>query len=74
MCRLLQQMRNLAIHLPKTEQEADQRLLRVLKIAVIEKEWPISTVKRMLISQLRNLEGFEENIWPEFLSSLNQKE
>lgn len=65
-------MRNLSIYLPKTEQEADERLLRVLKIAIEEKNWPIDTVKRMLQSQLRCSDNFEESIWPTFLSSINK--
>ena len=63
-------MKNIALLLPKTEAEADQRLLRVLKMAVEEKGWPLQTVRSMLLTQLRDLSDFDEKTWPFFLSTL----
>lgn len=63
-------MRDLSVYLPKTEAEADARLLRILKQAVEERGWSICLVKRMMLTQLRDLSEFDEKTWPLFLSSL----
>lgn len=67
-------MRDLSVYLPKTEAEADERLLRILKEAVEERGWSICLVKRMLMTQLRDMSEFDEKTWPLFLTtvSLNQ--
>jgi hypothetical protein len=63
-------MRDLSVYLPKTEAEADERLLRILKEAVEERGWSICLVKRMLMTQLRDMSEFDEKTWPLFLASL----
>jgi hypothetical protein len=71
---MLMYEKDLAKYLPKTEEEADERLLNVLKIAVEEKGWSLCVVKRMMLTQLRNLNNFEEKTWPLFLTMLSLNE
>jgi hypothetical protein len=67
-------MRDLSVYLPKTEAEADERLLRILKQAVEERGWSICLVKRMLMTQLRDMSEFDEKTWPSFLTMLSLNE
>jgi hypothetical protein len=67
-------MRDLSVYLPKTEAEADERLLRILKQAVEERGWSICLVKRMLMTQLRDMSEFDEKTWPLFLTMLSLNE
>jgi len=67
-------MRDLSVYLPKTEAEADERLLRILKQAVEERGWSICLVKRMLMTQLRDMNEFDEKTWPLFLTMLSLNE
>ncbi len=67
-------MRDLSVYLPKTEAEADERLLRILKEAVEERGWSICLVKRMLMTQLRDMSEFDEKTWPLFLTMLSLNE
>jgi hypothetical protein len=67
-------MRDLSVYLPKTEAEADERLLRILKEAVEERGWSICLVKRMLMTQLRDMSEFDEKTWPLFLTTVSLNE
>ena len=67
-------MRDLSLYLPKTEAEADERLLRILKEAVEERGWSICLVKRMLMTQLRDVSEFDEKTWPLFLTTVSLNE
>jgi hypothetical protein len=63
--------RSLFKHLPKTEEEADQRTIMEVKKCVEKEGLPISQANRMLKGYLRNKENFETAIWPEFISSIS---
>lgn len=67
-------MSDLSVYLPKTEAEADERLLRILKEAVEERGWSICLVKRMLMTQLRDMSEFDEKTWPLFLTTVSLNE
>lgn len=59
-------------HLPKTDFEADQRLINKVRKVVIEEGLPISQANRMLFGYIRNKKDFESVTWPNFVSSLQQ--
>ena len=52
--------------LPMDEQEADERLLIVVKHYVTEREMPIYVAKNVLRSNLRDMSCFEKQ-WEKFI-------
>lgn len=58
-------------HLPKTDEEVDQRVFNQVKKCVENEGLPIDQASRMLKGHLRNKNNFDEAIWPRFISSLS---
>jgi hypothetical protein len=52
--------------LPKTDSEADERLIMVVSNYVIEKEMPLSFAKKVLENNLRNKNEFAK-FWMQLL-------
>jgi hypothetical protein len=52
--------------LPKTDLEADERLIKVISNYVIEKEMPLSFAKNVLENNLRNKNDFGK-FWMQLL-------
>lgn len=52
--------------LPKTDSEADERLIKVISNYVLEKEMPLSFAKNLLENNLRNKNEFSK-FWIQLL-------
>lgn len=52
--------------LPKTDSEADERLIKVISNYVLEKEMPLSFAKNLLENNLRNKNEFAK-FWMQLL-------
>jgi hypothetical protein len=52
--------------LPKTDSEADERLIKVISNYVLEKEMPLSFAKNLLENNLRNKNEFAK-FWIQLL-------
>lgn len=57
---------NIETFLPKTDLEADERLIKVISNYVIEKEMPLSFAKNVLENNLRNKAEFAK-FWIQLL-------
>lgn len=57
---------NIETFLPKTDLEADERLIKVISNYVIEKEMPLSFAKKVLENNLRNKNEFGK-FWMQLL-------
>jgi hypothetical protein len=62
---------SLFIHLPKTDEEVDQRTINEVRKCVEKEGLTISQANRMLKGYLRNKKNFDEAIWPHFISTLS---
>lgn len=51
---------NVETFLPKTDSEADERLIKVISNYVLEKEMPLSFAKNLLENNLRNKAEFSK--------------
>jgi len=58
-------------HLPKTDEEADQRTINEVRKCIEKEGLPLGQANRMLKGYLRNKENFEEAIWPHFVSTIS---
>jgi hypothetical protein len=57
---------NVETFLPKTDAEADERLLKVISNYVLEKEMPLKFAKNVLENNLRDKSNFSK-IWFQIL-------
>jgi hypothetical protein len=62
---------SLFIHLPKTDEEVDQRTINEVRKCVEKEGLTISQANRMLKGYLRDKKNFDETIWPKFVSTLS---
>lgn len=57
---------NIETFLPKTDLEADERLIKVISNYIIEKEMPLSFARNVLENNLRNKNDFAK-FWIQLL-------
>lgn len=58
------------INLPKTDNEADEKLIEILKVYIIEKKMPVHTAARVLKYNLKDPLNFNLLQWQQFIQTL----
>lgn len=63
----------MSAHLPFSDNEADEKLIEILKGYIVEKKMPIHTANRVLKYNLKDPLNFDSIKWEAFISSIYEK-